>query len=109
MKNNENINLKEVQNLSASMGNPLVLLLQREGNFSLQDEIIEALHEKKEQVFEIVKYSGSLAKRLQEELNIQNIPALVVLHNSDIKGIFQGLFSKQEIKNLLTNINNQKK
>lgn len=109
MKTSEKISFQKVLSISASMSKPLVLLLNRECQFSLQEEILTAIQEKKEQVFEIVKYNGSLAKALQEELNIENIPALVVLHKSDIKGIFQGLFSSQEINNLLTKIKNQNK
>ena len=98
---------KKLQHRVLKSKKPLVVLLQRKDRFSLQEEIINEIKDQQGQVFDLIKITCEAAKSIQEELNIRNCPALIVLNQNEISGIFQGLFSKQEINNHINKINNK--
>jgi len=105
MKNTQIINsYDQLVEISKKETKTIIISLEAGEYPCLMSEVIDDLAIEENAAFKLIKVSGPTALTIQRELNILKLPALILLHQTNIHAIFQGLASKQDILKALNNI-----
>lgn len=91
--------------LSEGNNQPVLVALLTGDYTCLMCEVLESLATDNSEAFQLLKLSGENSLRIQTELSILNLPALIILHDGKIKAIFKGLMAKHEIEAVLSELN----
>jgi len=105
MENAKSItNYEDLQEIAIKSELPLFVLLEL-GNYpSLMTEVISSLQAEAPKRFKLIKIHGLPARTIQSDLNVLNLPALVILNKEKITAIYQGLIAKHELQSILDKI-----
>ena len=91
----------ELLSMSSKVEKPLLVLLATENHPSLMEEVIGAIRKESPNAFQLLQIQGQQASNIKFELNILNLPALIILKNGENKAICQGLIAKHELEAIL--------
>ncbi len=79
----------------------MLLSLELGDYSSLMYQVVAAYLEENPKAFSWLKITGVNAQKIQEELSILQLPALLLLEKGNIIAIFQGMVAKHEIRKAL--------
>jgi len=98
-------NFKALENLAKRTDKVLLVTLKAASYPTLMCQVIESSIENHKQKVQCLTIEGEAAETIQKELNILNLPALVIFKNGRITSIFQGLIAQHELEQILSKIN----
>ncbi len=98
-------NYKALEKLAKGTSKVLMVTLQSGAYPSLMCQVIASASENQQHKTKCINIVGDAARTIQQELNILNLPALVIFQEGRITSIFQGLIAHHELKQILDKIN----
>ncbi len=104
MENIQTINnFADIVSLSQKKSKAMILSLEVGNYSSLMFQVVDAYLEENPEAFSWLKIAGGNAQKIQEELSILQLPALIILEKGNIIAIFQGMVASHEIQKVLLN------
>jgi len=95
-------NFADIVALSRKKNKTMVLSLELGDYSSLMYQVVETYLEENPEAFSWLKIAGRNAQKIQEELSILQLPALILIEKGNIIAIFQGMVAKHEIQKALS-------
>ncbi len=103
MENIQTINnFADIVSLSQKKSKAIILSLEVGNYSSLMFQVVDAYLEENPEAFSWLKIAGLNAQKIQEELSILQLPALIILEKGNIIAIFQGMVASHEIQKALS-------